>query len=115
MMQTTTEFFQAENYAGVGQGQNLSSPSILMIPDISQEHLQCLNRGPTDTGPEWMEANFSALAAALTNAQAGEKKDEDIKRIPRPLDVQLFWGWEDRMVPRKGQRGFFISLQPRTS
>jgi hypothetical protein len=70
------------------------------VADELEEHLQCLNRGSTDTGPEWMEANLLAVSAALLSAQEIQTGG----RIPRPLDVQLFWGWEDQMVPRKGQR-----------
>ena len=81
MLQLTSDYFQAENLGGAGQ-----------------EHLLCLNRGVSDTGPDWFEANISALAAALTDAQSGNKGD-----ISYPLKVELWWGMQDEVVPRPGQ------------
>ncbi|OCF31536.1 hypothetical protein I316_06735 [Kwoniella heveanensis BCC8398] len=91
---------------------------------IGQEHLICLNRGPEDTGSKWLETAVSDLAATIDFAQIGDQeetaslesatgaataeKDKETKnrRVPVPIDVHVWWGWEDDMVPRKGQLWF---------
>ncbi|OCF44038.1 hypothetical protein I317_02146 [Kwoniella heveanensis CBS 569] len=91
---------------------------------IGQEHLICLNRGPEDTGSKWLETAVSDLAATIDFAQIGDQeetaslesatgaataeKDKETKnrRAPVPIDVHVWWGWEDDMVPRKGQLWF---------
>lgn len=78
------EYCHAENFEGFGQ-----------------EHLQCLNRGPSDTGPDWLEASVSAVVAGLIDAQTGGQDS-----IPYPLQVELWWGWQDALVPRPGQLWF---------
>lgn len=68
-----------------------------MLADLS-EHLQCLNRGTVDTGPEWFEANVSAMVAEIVSARnaAGNPAAR--------LRLDIWWGWQDGMVPRQGQR-----------
>ncbi|GFZ50912.1 hypothetical protein JCM24511_08670 [Saitozyma sp. JCM 24511] len=99
--QLTTDYFHAENFEGVGQ-----------------EHLLCLNRGSSDTGPEWFVKAVADLAGAIVAAQgagsetprtkpAAEKaQSPDSSAVRCPLDIQLWWGWKDGMVPRKGQLWF---------
>ncbi|ORY35505.1 Alpha/Beta hydrolase protein [Naematelia encephala] len=81
----TTDYFQEENMGGVGQ-----------------EHLICLNRGSMDTGPEWLEGSISALSGLLASSHTS------------PLSCEIWWGWQDGMVPRKGQIWFnkVISAHP---
>nr|XP_031864044.1 uncharacterized protein CI109_000688 [Kwoniella shandongensis]KAA5531116.1 hypothetical protein CI109_000688 [Kwoniella shandongensis] len=107
---TTSEFMTAENGQGIGQ-----------------EHLICLNRGPNDTGAKWLEIATSDLAATIDFAQLGESSSSSVskslregqqppkdgneveaekKTVPNPLIVDVWWGWEDDMVPRKGQLWF---------
>lgn len=88
--QTTTDYFQAENFSGVGQ-----------------EHLICLNRGPVDTGHIWLEQTITTLATKLQTA--GMDRPGTEKGLPL-IDVDVWWGWEDNMVPRKGQLWFNKTL-----
>jgi hypothetical protein len=60
------------------------------------DHLLCLNRGTINTGPEWYQKTLLQLDARLLAAQDGTIK----RRIP----LQIWWGWQDGMVPRQGQR-----------
>lgn len=53
----------------------------------------CLNRGTDDTGYQWLERSVEALSENLGKAGA-----------TRPLNMQVWWGWQDAMVPRPGQR-----------
>ncbi|WVF67572.1 hypothetical protein IAT40_002330 [Kwoniella sp. CBS 6097] len=103
----TNAYMSAENSQGIGQ-----------------EHLLCLSRGPEDTGSKWLETAASDLAATIEFAQVGEKHDTALpsstfgaasaekgnglksKTVPSPIDVHVWWGWEDDMVPRKGQLWF---------
>lgn len=80
------EYFGLENAGGVGQ-----------------EHLQCLNRGPVDTGPKWFQKSIADLASVLQTREssAGDADDEG-----RRLEMHVWWGWEDTMVPRNGQLWF---------
>ncbi|ORX38407.1 Alpha/Beta hydrolase protein [Kockovaella imperatae] len=89
-------YFMAENNGGVGQ-----------------EHLLCLNRGPENTGHEWLENSVADLARVLADAQStGRRRNEDDGLpIPRPLNVHIWWGWEDGMVPRQGQLWFNKVIQ----
>jgi hypothetical protein len=80
------------------------------------EHLLCLNRGPSDTGPDWFVKAVADLAGAIVAAQSAgsetatsrvtEEKTQspDSSAVRCPLDLQVWWGWKDGMVPRKGQR-----------
>ncbi|KAK8854694.1 hypothetical protein IAR55_003433 [Kwoniella newhampshirensis] len=101
---TTSEYMTAENGQGIGQ-----------------EHLICLNRGPIDTGAKWLETATSDLAATIEFAQLSSSNkvekadphenrliagDTQRKEVPHPLMVDVWWGWEDDMVPRKGQLWF---------
>lgn len=76
---------QAETFSGIGQ-----------------EHLVCLNRGPTDTGYLHLERAVDQLAKQLRSRQAVDGTQES----PVPLDIRIWWGWQDTMVPRKGQLWF---------
>lgn len=70
---------------------------------MGQEHLICLNRGPVDTGHVWLEQTITKLSTLLrSSTPKGEKK--------AVLDVHVWWGWEDNMVPRKGQLWFNKTL-----
>lgn len=66
------------------------------------DHLLCLNRGTANTGPEWFERALLQLDASLLSVQGeGQKSDsQNDRRIP----LHIWWGWQDGMVPRKGQR-----------
>ena len=81
LLQVTTDYLLAENYGGA-----------------EQEHLLCLNRGVSDTGSDWFEANISAVAAAVTEAQSCDNGE-----VSFPLQVSLWWGMQDEVVPRPGQ------------
>jgi hypothetical protein len=59
------------------------------------DHLLCLNRGTANTGPEWFEKTLLQLDARLLAAQDGKVR----RRIP----LDIWWGWQDGMVPRPGQ------------
>ncbi|WVQ95057.1 hypothetical protein IAU59_002149 [Kwoniella sp. CBS 9459] len=103
----TSAYMSAENSQGIGQ-----------------EHLICLNRGPEDTGSQWLESATADLASTIEFAQIGdeddtfrrkpdvgeisEDKDKELKSrtVPSPISVHVWWGWEDDMVPRKGQLWF---------
>ena len=57
-----------------------------------------------------MQRTVASLATGLRHAQCpiGKNRQEheegvEDRTIPYPLNVQLWWGWEDGMVPRKGQ------------
>jgi len=78
-----TEYFQAENFQGVGQ-----------------DHLLCLNRGASNTGHEWFEQTLSTLDERLLSAQ---EKGSGKEGKRRRLKMHVWWGWQDGMVPRKGQ------------
>ncbi|WRT68510.1 uncharacterized protein IL334_005486 [Kwoniella shivajii] len=91
----TSSYMSAENGQGIGQ-----------------EHLICLNRGPEETGAKWLEIAVKDLADTIQFAQSDEIGDtplEDsniIKEIQSPIEIDVWWGWEDEMVPRKGQLWF---------
>jgi hypothetical protein len=84
------------------------SVKVNRLPSLSEsgadvkDHLLCLNRSTANTGPEWFERTLLQLDASLLSAQNddnGIKPDND-RRIP----LHIWWGWQDGMVPRKGQR-----------
>lgn len=66
---------------------------------IGADHLLCLNRGTADSGSEWIERTLLQLDATLIAAQGGKEDDGAPARIP----LHIWWGWQDSMVPRKGQ------------
>ncbi|WVR09508.1 hypothetical protein IAU60_006576 [Kwoniella sp. DSM 27419] len=88
--QSTDGYMTAENNQGIGQ-----------------EHLICLNRGPEDTGAQWLENAASDLAATVEFAQstAIASKPEGTATLS-PVEIDVWWGWLDDMVPRKGQLWF---------
>jgi hypothetical protein len=77
---------QAETFSGIGQ-----------------EHLICLNRGPTDTGYRHLEIAVEDLATRLWTREDGVRAGK--------LDVRIWWGWRDTMVPRKGQLWFNRNIE----
>ncbi|KAK1927202.1 hypothetical protein DB88DRAFT_507302 [Papiliotrema laurentii] len=79
---TTTAYFQAESTQGVGQ-----------------EHLICLNHGPRDTGPDWLEQKLDEVARQVRDRCA-------VSGTQAKLDVDIWWGLRDKMVPRQGQLWF---------
>lgn len=83
--QTTTEYMQAETFSGIGQ-----------------EHLICLNRGPVDTGYRHIEQAVEELAQRLSQRDKAGTDGHARKK----LDVRIWWGWRDTMVPRRGQIWF---------
>ncbi|OWZ37645.1 hypothetical protein C351_04511 [Cryptococcus neoformans c8] len=107
-------YMQAENGQGIGQ-----------------DHLLCLNRGPRDTGGEWLQTALSDLAATIQFAQealvpetaaeklarnslqTGQANEADetgttghVNAVEYPLEIHVWWGWMDDMVVRKGQLFF---------
>lgn len=89
---------QAENFSGIGQ-----------------EHLICLNRGPMDTGHTYLERTIDALAEKLGgkggHAGGGDGDGVGKGEAPGELDVRIWWGWLDTMVPRKGQIWFNRNIE----
>ncbi|OCF57548.1 hypothetical protein L486_05006 [Kwoniella mangroviensis CBS 10435] len=99
----TSSYMSAENGQGIGQ-----------------EHLICLNRGPEDTGSEWLSSTVKDLAdtiefAQLENASLrsashpndGQNEEgRNKKKVPYAIEIDVWWGWWDDMVPRKGQLYF---------
>lgn len=88
----------------------------------------CLNRGPRDTGGEWLQTALSDLAATIQFAQEalvpetaaenlarnslqiGQANEADetgttghVNAVEYPLEMHVWWGWMDDMVVRKGQ------------
>ncbi|ODN90815.1 hypothetical protein L198_06132 [Cryptococcus wingfieldii CBS 7118] len=110
---TISGYMQAENAQGIGQ-----------------EHLICLNRGLQNTGAPYLLTALSDLAATIEFAQSpveseartrlGKKFGMSVGERLRdsetgggggggvkwPLEVNVWWGWLDDMVPRKGQLWF---------
>ncbi|WVW85510.1 hypothetical protein I302_107548 [Kwoniella bestiolae CBS 10118] len=95
----TSSYMAAENGQGIGQ-----------------EHLICLNRGPEETGSEWLKDTVKDLADTIEFAQLDDSPltqysnggDEGGKgrKVPYPIEVDVWWGWLDDMVPRQGQLYF---------
>jgi hypothetical protein len=107
------DYIYAENFEGIGQGEwnpghrNLISCAVKICKAYVTvqlirvaEQMICLNRGPTNTGPEWFEATISALAGTIRSEQRG-------RHIER-LKIDIWWGLQDGMVPRKGQCRFLF-------
>ncbi|KAL7422437.1 hypothetical protein Q5752_003085 [Cryptotrichosporon argae] len=70
----TMDYMHAEEFSGIGE-----------------EHMICLNRAGLDTGAAWFEATASALGGAMRARRA-------------ILRIGIWWGTEDGMVPRNGQK-----------
>ncbi|WWC71478.1 uncharacterized protein I206_105436 [Kwoniella pini CBS 10737] len=85
----TQSYMTAENAQGIGQ-----------------EHLICLNRGTDETGSEWLKTTIKELADTIEFAQLGELPSNAKRKIPYPIEIEIWWGWLDDMVPRKGQIWF---------
>lgn len=98
-LQLVTEYFNAENFEGVGQGASCSLS--LRVNAHRPDHLLCLNRAQANTGPEWFERTLLQLDASLLAAQGGT--------LDRRIQLHVWWGWQDSMVPRKGQRACLLS------
>jgi len=93
--QLVTEYFHNENFEGVGQGQSSTYQRVLCDCGSYVDHLICLNRLNANTGPDWVENALRKLSARILVEQDGS--------ISRRIPLQIWWGWLDGMVPRKGQ------------
>ena len=70
------------------------------------DHLLCLNRSNANTGPEWFERTLLQLDASLLDSQ--DHKQENGSEKGRRIPLHIWWGWQDGMVPRKGQREYCV-------
>ncbi|WWC90593.1 uncharacterized protein L201_005529 [Kwoniella dendrophila CBS 6074] len=100
----TSSYMSAENAQGIGQ-----------------EHLICLNRGPEETGSQWLQNSIRELADTIEFAQVEdrfshndrtkngkeqEQRGNEKTKVSYPIEINVWWGWQDDMVPRKGQLWF---------
>ncbi|WOO82616.1 uncharacterized protein LOC62_04G006096 [Vanrija pseudolonga] len=74
----TMDYLYAEDFSGIGQ-----------------EYLLCLNRGAQDSGPEWFKAELESVAASVRDAQD--------PKVSVKLDIMVWWGEQDGMVPVNGR------------
>jgi hypothetical protein len=86
------------------------------------EHLICLNRGEEDTGHVWFERAIAQLAALIRlrrserkNGEAdGENRQTATDGQGGRLQVHVWWGSDDKMVPRQGQGALILTLLKRS-
>lgn len=117
------EYFHLEDIQGVGQGMSACLDRWPYLCSsartLTAEHLICLNRGEEDTGHIWFE-NVIARLAQQTRQRRPTPRDGDPGSTSRNgtderadderLNVHVWWGSEDKMVPVQGQGELAVLL-----